>query len=110
MQLGASFSGTAIDNSMLGACHAWANPLTAHYGLTHGLAIGILLPHVIRFNAPAVGPLYEELADLAGLSDGKPGEAVARRIVDFMRAAELPLTLRDTGIAGPIPPLLAGGA
>src|SRR5207237_508075 len=49
MQLGANFAGSAIENSMLGACHACANPLTAHYGLTHGTAIGILLPHVIRF-------------------------------------------------------------
>ena len=51
MQLGAHFAGIAIENSMLGACHACANPLTAHYGMTHGIAIGILLPHVIRFNA-----------------------------------------------------------
>ena len=55
MQIGAHFSGVAIETSMLGACHACANPLTAHYGLTHGVAIGVLLPHVIRFNAEAVG-------------------------------------------------------
>src|SRR6185295_10640620 len=51
MQMGAFLAGTAIENSMLGVCHACANPLTAHYGVTHGLAIGIMLPHVIRFNA-----------------------------------------------------------
>src|SRR4029077_15081927 len=62
MQLGANFAGTAIENSMLGACHACANPLTAHYGLTHGIAIGILMPHVLRFNAAAAGPLYSDLA------------------------------------------------
>src|SRR5262245_35197920 len=50
MQMGAFLAGTAIENSMLVATHACANPLTAHYGLTHGLAIGILLPHVVRFN------------------------------------------------------------
>src|SRR5262249_30878082 len=50
MQIGAHFAGAAIENSMLGVCHSCANPLTAHYGLTHGLAIGIMLPHVIRFN------------------------------------------------------------
>src|SRR5437763_1200734 len=61
MQLGAHFAGSAIENSMLGACHACANPLTSHYGLTHGIAIGILLPHVIRFNGPAAGSLYAEL-------------------------------------------------
>jgi alcohol dehydrogenase YqhD (iron-dependent ADH family) len=36
MQLGAFFAGMAIENSMLGATHACANPLTTHYGTTHG--------------------------------------------------------------------------
>src|SRR5438552_3405923 len=70
MQLGANFAGTAIENSMLGACHACANPLTAHYGLTHGIAIGIMLPHVIRFNAEAAGTLFAELAQPAELLNG----------------------------------------
>src|SRR5207237_1125662 len=74
MQVGAFLAGTAIENSMLGACHSCANPLTAHYGLTHGLAIGILLPHVIRFNGAMVGPLYAELAEEAGLMGGSPAE------------------------------------
>src|SRR5581483_3516526 len=70
MQVGAHFAGVAIENSMLGACHALANPLTAHYGLTHGVAIGVLLPHVIRFNAAAVGALYADLAHEVGLING----------------------------------------
>src|SRR5438445_11342859 len=98
MQLGANFAVTAIDNSMLGACHSCANPLTAHYGLTHGLAIGILLPHVVRFNAVTVGSLYADLIDHAGLSNGSAvgaGEVLAQRIVALMRAANLPVTLTD---------------
>src|SRR5262249_37315159 len=87
MQVGAFLAGTAIENSMLGACHACANPLTAHYGITHGLAIGILLPHVLRFNAhSSVGGLYDELGEEVGLSDGEPGvapDALARRITDL---------------------------
>src|SRR5262249_1885937 len=47
MQVGAFLAGTAIENSMLGATHACANPLTAHYGITHGVAVGVLLPHVV---------------------------------------------------------------
>src|SRR5207247_3374176 len=69
MQMGAFLAGTAIENSMLGATHACANPLTAHYGITHGIAIGILLPHVVRFNAATVGDLYHELAEGSGLTD-----------------------------------------
>ena len=55
MQLGAHLAGIAIENSMLGAAHACANPLTARSGLTHGVAIGILFPHVVRFNAAGGG-------------------------------------------------------
>src|SRR5207249_1707071 len=39
MQLGACFAGLAIENSMLGATHALANPLTTRYGIAHGQAI-----------------------------------------------------------------------
>ncbi len=61
MQLGAFFAGLAIETSMLGAAHALANPLTARYGVTHGQAVGMMLPQVIRFNGEQVGSLYQDL-------------------------------------------------
>jgi alcohol dehydrogenase len=87
MQLGAHFAGVAIENSMLGACHACANPLTAHYGLTHGVAIGVMLPHVLRFNAPAADDLYADLAADAGLPAGRgeSAEALARRVAALLK-------------------------
>jgi alcohol dehydrogenase len=110
MQLGAHFAGMAIECSMLGACHALANPLTAHYGLTHGVAIGVLLPHVIRFNAPAVGALYGDLAHDVGLVNGDQSaaaEVLARRIRDFLVAAQLPTSLSACGVSPGIFPVLA---
>jgi alcohol dehydrogenase len=110
MQLGAHFAGMAIECSMLGACHALANPLTAHYGLTHGVAIGVLLPHVIRFNAPVVGGLYGDLAHDVGLENGDrsaAGEALARRITGFLMMAGLPTTLSACGVSPGIFPVLA---
>jgi alcohol dehydrogenase len=110
MQVGAFLAGTAIENSMLGVCHACANPLTAHYGLTHGLAIGIMLPHVVRFNAAVVNALYGDLVEEAGLRDGQPGgaaETLARRIAHLMEIAKLPTTLGSCGISQGILPLLA---
>jgi alcohol dehydrogenase len=110
MQLGAHLAGLAIENSMLGACHACANPLTAHYGLTHGVAIGVLLPHVLRFNAPAAGALYGHLAHEVGLANGdlsSAAEALARRVEALTRAAGLPTTLSACGVSPGIFPVLA---
>lgn len=61
MQLGASFAGMAIENSMLGATHALANPLTTAYGIPHGQAIAVMLPHVVRFNGEQFRPWYLDL-------------------------------------------------
>ncbi len=64
MQLGACFAGLAIENSMLGAAHALANPLTAALDIVHGQAVSAMLPHVVRFNAAAVGDDYAELMQI----------------------------------------------
>jgi alcohol dehydrogenase len=110
MQIGAHLAGLAIENSMLGACHACANPLTAHYGLTHGVAIGVLLPHVIRFNTEAVANLYGDLAHEVGLVNGDPsiaGEVLARRVTALMEIAGLPTTLTACDVSPGIFPVLA---
>jgi alcohol dehydrogenase len=113
MQLGAHFAGVAIENSMLGACHACANPLTAHYGITHGVAIGILLPHVVRFNTSAVSGLYGDLVHDVGMLNGDPaaaGEVLAQRLMDLLRVAQLPTRLSDCGVTSTILPVLAAEA
>jgi alcohol dehydrogenase len=109
MQLGAFLAGCAIENSMLGATHACANPLTAHYGLTHGIAIGVLLPHVVRFNALEVEPLYAELTEqtLEGRDGVLASEWVVARIQELLRLADLPTRLADCGVSKSILPLLA---
>jgi alcohol dehydrogenase len=114
MQMGAFLAGTAIENSMLGVCHACANPLTAHYGITHGLAIGILLPHVIRFNATVVANLYGELDQ--GLKrqrrngNDDASKSLASLVIDLMRRAELPITLTECGVERGILSVLADEA
>ena len=69
MQLGAAFAGTAIENSMLGAAHSAANPLTAHFGIVHGQAVGLMIPAVIAFNArdPLAHERYLELSNTVDL-------------------------------------------
>ena len=78
--------------------------------MTHGIAIGILLPHVIRFNAAVVGPLYGELAHEARLLNGDlnvAAEVLARRVTELMQLAGLPTTLSAGEIAEGILPVLA---
>src|SRR5579872_3910817 len=79
MLLGSHLAGAAIENAMLGAAHALANPLSAHFGVTHGLAIAIMLPHVIRFNSELAGALYGELASDARLC--APGDPQATELL-----------------------------
>lgn len=66
MLLGASLAGLAIENSMLGAAHASANPLTARHGVVHGHAVAHMLPTVMRFNSadPATAARYARLESL----------------------------------------------
>lgn len=98
MLLGAHLAGMAIENSMLGAAHACANPLTAHCGLAHGVAVGLMLPHVIRFNSPVAGQAYAELLKVLNLppqKDSGSSERLCERIIAQQAAAGLPLRLRD---------------
>jgi alcohol dehydrogenase len=115
MLVGAHEAGTAIEHSMLGAAHACANPLTARYGTTHGVAIAVMLAHVVRWNAPSVGGRYAELLDVAEPGQGRAngvtaGERLASRLEDLARAGGLPRTLRELGASSDHLPDLAADA
>jgi alcohol dehydrogenase len=105
MLLGAHLAGAAIEQSMLGAAHACANPLTARFPVPHGIAVGLMLPHVIRFNAGHVGALYEDLR-LAADPAAPPG-LLEDRIRKMRAAAGLPGSLRDYEIPRACLPELA---
>jgi alcohol dehydrogenase len=109
MQLGAHFAGMAIEQSMLGAAHACANPLTARYNVTHGLALAMLLPHVVRWNAAVARDRYEAMigAPRRRLRDEEPGQTLARRLEDLIAAADLHVTLSNTGVDAAALPELA---
>lgn len=62
---GAHLAGASIEQSMLGAAHALANPLTARHGVPHGAAVLLVLPWVVRFNGEA-DPVVEEAAGQRG--------------------------------------------
>ncbi|HEY0729387.1 MAG TPA: iron-containing alcohol dehydrogenase [Pyrinomonadaceae bacterium] len=114
MQLGAFYAGVAIENSMLGATHACANPLTARYGTAHGAAIAMLLPSVVRWNERAVGDRYETLLNLSSASgnnsNSTPTEALARRLEALIAAGRLGGDLRTFVEKSDLPELAAEAA
>jgi alcohol dehydrogenase class IV len=117
MLLGASFAGVAIEHSMLGAAHAAANPLTAMFGVVHGQAVGMLLPHVVRFNGQVAIARegYLELARAAGISgsadsDERTLALLIEQLETVLRLAGFPGSLSDCGVKCESIPSLANEA
>jgi alcohol dehydrogenase len=112
VQLGAAWAGLAIENAMLGAAHALANPLTAAHHVVHGQAVGLVLPHVVRFNAASCGAAYAELLRDIGI-DAKPeaaGDQLASWLSQLVATSGLSTTLSALGITAPDVSTLAAAA
>jgi alcohol dehydrogenase len=111
MLMGSYLAGLAIEASMLGATHACANPLSARYGTTHGVAIALMLPHVVRWNGAAAGALYGELLRASGRASGSdPAQGLAARLEELAVKASLPRRLREAGVAESDLPALSAHA
>ena len=103
--LGAAYAGIAIENSMLGCAHSAANPLTAHYGTVHGNAVGLLLPHAMRYNSedPSALTEYARLALENRLvnrdaTESEAFETLLERVTQLLIAARLPRNLDELNI------------
>ena len=112
MQLGACHAGLAIELSMLGAAHSAANPLTARFGITHGRAVGMMLPHVVRFNAeePDARAAYEKMATFVLSSDESTEPTVDGLVAcleSLLRTADFPESLVECGVTDDVVPELA---
>lgn len=110
MQLGACLAGIAIENSMLGATHACANPLTAHYGTTHGAALAMLLPCVVRWNGATCSERYADLLRVSrqGLrGQANAGNELASKLEELAASGGLGTTLSRAGIVADDLPTLA---
>ena len=97
MQLGAAYAGLAIENSMLGAAHALANPLTASFDIVHGQAVGLMLPHVVKYNATKCETDYQMLMGEIGETGGS--EELAAMLTQFVAEGDLKTKLSELGIA-----------
>ena len=104
MLLGSHLAGLAIEHSMLGATHACANPLTKNFGVTHGVAIAVMLPRVVVWNTDVVRKSYGELANDAGLLTA---EDLAGRLEELAAFGNLPRSLSVLNIPKTALPALA---
>jgi alcohol dehydrogenase class IV len=103
MLIASNLAGLAFSLSYLGLSHATANALAKAAALTHGLAVGLMLPHVICFNAAAVPEEYLQIAQYI-FKDQCPldSQEAARKLADFLeqfcRNLGMPRNLRAAGI------------
>ena len=104
MLLGSMLAGQAFANSPVAAVHALAYPIGGIFHIPHGLSNALVLPHVLRFNAPQAAGLYAEIAadvfpDLAK-EQGTQGRCAAfiERLSDLSQRLGLQTRLRDVGI------------
>jgi len=116
MLLGAMVAGTAFANAPVAAVHALAHPIGGGFHVAHGLSNALVLPHVMRFNAPAAGARYAELAphvfpDLAGGGDAEALCAtLIERIAELRSKVGLVTRLRDVGVGEDDLPAMAAKA
>ncbi len=116
MLLGALLAGQAFANAPVAAVHALAYPLGGHFHIPHGLSNALVLPHVLRFNAPVAMALYAELAPLL-LGERFRGGSTEQRCAELINELAalnercgLPSRLRDAGVPEAMLPTLARDA
>jgi alcohol dehydrogenase len=77
MLMGAMLAGQAFANAPVAAVHGLAYPLGGNYHIPHGLSNSLVLPHVLRFNAPAAADLYAQLAPIILPGQQLPEDPIA---------------------------------
>ncbi|MCX5883210.1 MAG: iron-containing alcohol dehydrogenase [Deltaproteobacteria bacterium] len=103
MLIASSLAGLCFGNAMLGAVHATAHALGAHYGIPHGLANAIMLPVVMASNVETAPERYTMVADamgiaVHGMSEAEAAMAAVQAVKDLKKDIGLPETLRDFNV------------
>lgn len=100
MALAATYAGLAFTRANVGYVHAIAHQLGGRYHVPHGLANAILLPHVLRFLAPAVTKRLARLAVAAGVGKGVERPPVlAKRFIESVDKLNRDLRIPRTVVA-----------
>ena len=103
MQVAALLAGWAFSNAMVGLVHAMAHSLGAVCGIAHGLANGMLFPHVMKYNLDEVPDLLADIAaamgaDIAAMNSLEAGQAAVNQMQALSKKIGLSQRLRDLGV------------
>jgi alcohol dehydrogenase class IV len=116
MLLGSMLAGQAFANSPVAAVHALAYPIGGTFHVPHGLSNALVLPHVLRFNAPDAAHLYAEIAadafpHLAG-EEGNQGRCAAfiEELAALAKKLGMQTRLREVSIGEEHLPKMAADA
>jgi len=102
MMIAANLAGHAISTCMLGACHAMAHALGALHGTPHGIANGLCLATVMKFNKSKVPNAYAQIGwALGGRGDvDELAQHSIERTSEFVhQIMGVPQKLSEVGIA-----------
>ena len=116
MSLGQYIAGMGFSNVGLGIVHSMAHPLSAVYDIPHGKACAMLLTAVLKFNAPATGEKYREIARVMGVPNiDTMDEATYRQAaIDIIQKLAddvgIPKSLSEAGVKREDIPFLAESA
>jgi 1,3-propanediol dehydrogenase len=108
-------AGLAFTNAILGAAHAMSHQVGGLLDLPHGVINGVLLPHVVRFNAEADPAPFATIAACLGIADKRAPEresalALADRLQELARQVGVPRGLAELGVRDEDVPVLAHNA
>ena len=116
MSLGQYIAGMGFSNVGLGIVHSMAHPLSAVYDIPHGKACAMLLTAVLKFNAPATGEKYREIARVMGVPnvDAMDEETYRQAAIDVIQKLAddvgIPKSLSEAGVKREDIPFLAESA
>lgn len=96
VMMGSTTAGMAFPNAGLGAVHGLTAPLGGHFGVPHGVANAMMLPHVMEFNKNAVAEKYKQAARILDLQDSS-AEGMIRFVVTLTEEMDIP-KLKTYGI------------
>ena len=96
-------AGMAFSNVGLGVDHGMAHPLSALHDVPHGVACAMLLPTVMRFNAPAALSKYVDIAKAVGvykegMTQEEAADAACTEIENLSKLVGIPAHLSELGI------------